>query len=258
MGRWRVDRAPVEIVLTLSRGSLSGVTPRRWGLIVPTLVMALGGAGLLMVLPDTAPVGIPFMLSLPAVVVLSLLAELAAVRLPGSGMAHVLSMTEIGLVIGLSFAIPADVVAARVIAAAVVFAIVQRTEVPKTAFNMSLVMLETAAASVVFHAVIDSHTPVDRIGWLAAAAAVATTFLIGMTAAAAARRSMGVVTGRSDVQALITSLTVTGAGTLVGILGGAALWLETSAWLLVGAMGLTMLALLARGTRDQEPEVVAG
>ena len=258
MGRWRVHHSAVEIVLTLCRGGLSDVTRRCWGLILPALVMALGGAGLLVVLPGAAPVGIPFMLSLPAVVVLSLLAELAAVRVPGSGMAHVLSMTEIGLVIGLSFAIPADVVAARVIAAAVVFGIVRRTEVQKTAFNMSLVMLETAAASVVFHAVIGIHKPVDRVGWLAAAAAVATTFFIGMTAAAAARWSMGVVAGRSDVQALITSVTVTSAGTLVGILGVAALWLETSAWLPVAAIGLTMLALLARGTRDQEPEVIAG
>ncbi len=186
----------------------------------------------------------PFTLTLWMVILLTAAAELAAVHVHGEQHSHTLSLSEVALVVGLAFAAPGDLVLGRALAGLVVYGAYRRLPLPKLAFNTALFALESTLAALAYRAVLAGASPADPAGWLAALAAAAASTIVGIAAVRgilAIHRDPG--PGGAILSTALVSITITTAGTLVGILGVAALWHHTLAFTLIGALaGLAYLA----------------
>ncbi len=186
----------------------------------------------------------PFTLTLWMVILLTAAAELAAVHVHGEQHSHTLSLSEVALVVGLAFAAPGDLVLGRALAGLVVYGAYRRLPLPKLAFNTALFALESTMAALAYRAVLAGASPADPAGWLAALAAAAASTIVGIAAVRgilAIHRDPG--PGGAILSTALVSITITTAGTLVGILGVAALWHHTLAFTLIGALaGLAYLA----------------
>jgi len=179
----------------------------------------------------------PFTLTLWMIVLLTAAAELAAVHVHGEQHSHTLSVSEVALVVGLAFAAPGDLVLGRALAGLVVYGAYRRLPLPKLAFNTALVALESTMAALVYRTVLGGASPAEPAGWLAALAAVAASTIVGIAAIRiilAIHRDPG--PGGAILSTALVSITITAAGTLVGILGVAALWHHTLAFTLIGAL----------------------
>ncbi|MBU1494495.1 MAG: hypothetical protein KJ956_11055 [Actinobacteria bacterium] len=207
-----------------------------------TALMAAATLALLPALESTPPAG-PIRLTLWMVVALSAATELAPVYHHRGRQTHTLSLSEITLVIGLAFAAPGDLVLGRAIAGLAVYGGYRRLPVLKTGFNTVLFALETAAAAVVFRAVLGGGSPAEPIGWLAAVLAIGAATAIGIGAVRGILALHGERTATRDTRATtMLSLGLTALGTVIGILAVGAIWLHGAAMVTAGIAAAGLFA----------------
>jgi diguanylate cyclase (GGDEF)-like protein len=106
--------------------------------------------------------------------VLFLLAEAFPVHLHFRSETHSLSLSELGLVLGLFLATPGDLVLGLVCGAGCALVFVRRQRPLKVAFNCAQFGLSTGLAVVVFRAFASLGDPTGPVGWAAAAAGAST------------------------------------------------------------------------------------
>lgn len=177
------------------------------------LAVALGFA-----LPAARHPGTAVSFGLVIMIVIAVIAELASVDQRVGAHNHTLSLSEVGLVVGLAFAAPSTVVVGRVVGGLIVFGAVKRIPGPKLAFNVALFALETTVAAAVFHGVIAGSTVVEPRGWIALTLAVVGATLVGLTAV---RMILAIHAAHAAPQPMGTaffSLAITATGTAIGIL----------------------------------------
>jgi diguanylate cyclase (GGDEF)-like protein len=134
---------------------------RIWILIagMATLAMALTWP-----VKDLASLDTPFQLPWFALIPLVFLGEVAIVSLRFRRDAHVFSMSELPLVIGLFFINPAGLIAAQLIGNALALGVGRRQPPEKLAFNLSLLTLQAALAVTVFRAIVSGTDPLGAGG----------------------------------------------------------------------------------------------
>lgn len=174
------------------------------------LAVALGFA-----LPAARHPGTAVSFGLVLMIVIAVIAELASVDQRVGAHNHTLSLSEVGLVVGLAFAAPSTVVVGRVVGGLIVFGAVKRIPGPKLAFNVALFALETTVAAAVFHGVIAGSTVVEPRGWIALTLAVAGATLVGLTAV---RMILAIHAAPQPMGTAFFSLAITATGTAIGIL----------------------------------------
>jgi diguanylate cyclase (GGDEF)-like protein len=109
-----------------------------------------------------------------ALALLFLLAESFPVHLHFRSETHSLSLSELGVVLGLFLATPGDLVLGLVCGAGCALVFVRRQRPLKVAFNCAQFGLSTGLAVVVFRSLADLGDPAGPVGWAAAAAGAAT------------------------------------------------------------------------------------
>jgi diguanylate cyclase (GGDEF)-like protein len=153
--------------------------------------------------------------------------QVVALRFEFSGEAHVATLSEVPLVIGLVFAGTDRLLFATVVGTAI--GVVLRRQAPiKAAFNLSARTGETIVAALCFHAVLGHHQPISALGWLAVIVAVPAANLLS---AICVQVAIALSTGRFN-GARLQTLAVLPAVVLnvvVGRVTVAALWTERSA-----------------------------
>ena len=107
------------------------------------------------------------------------LAEVFVVHLQFRKQAHTMSLTEIGLVLGLFFASPANLLAAQVAGAAVALSVHRRQRPIKLAFNLAQMPLCTGIALLVFRSV-PHDGPESVQTWAVVLLAVAVAHTVGV------------------------------------------------------------------------------
>ena len=157
------------------------------------------------------PVRIPWW----GIAVVFLLAEAYPVHLQFRTEAHSLSLSEIGLVLGLFLTSPGGLITGQLCGAAAALIVIRRQRPLKVAFNLAQFTFGTCLALVIFHAVSGLGDPYGVAGWagaLAGAAAfgAAGVALVGATISLAEGRSMLGELPHVTVTALVGS--VAGAG----------------------------------------------
>jgi len=112
------------------------------------------------------------------------LAEVFVVHMQFRKQAHTLSLTEVGLVLGLFFAAPVDLLAAQVAGAAVALSVHRRQRPVKLAFNLAQMPLCTGIALLVFRSLPhDGPESVQTWGVVLLAVTIAHTVGVGLVSA---------------------------------------------------------------------------
>jgi diguanylate cyclase (GGDEF)-like protein len=186
------------------------------------------------------------------------LAESFPVHLDFRSETHSLSLSELGIVLGLFFATPTSLLAGFVIGAGVALVFVRRQRPLKVAFNLAEFTLSTGIAVVVFRAIAGLGDPHGPAGWLAAVAGAAAFGLVSVVLVAA---TITLAAGGAPWRELPTTV---GLG-LVGSLASASLALAAvvmleadtrSVWLLVVPAACWALAFRAYGQQRKRHEHV--
>jgi diguanylate cyclase (GGDEF)-like protein len=107
------------------------------------------------------------------------LAEVFAVHLHFRKQAHTLSLSEVGLALGLFFASPADLLIAHIVGATVALVFNRRQRAIKLAFNLAELPLCTGVALYVFRSLATSGDVGPRV-WAVTLAAAAAAHLLGI------------------------------------------------------------------------------
>jgi hypothetical protein len=196
-GRVAADRAPPP-------GTLLGIAA-----ILSLVAAALSP------LVSSSPPDASLVIGPIAMTLLALLPEPLAASLSRRGLRDVLVPAEPVLVIGLAFAAPDVLLAARLIAAAVGEAALGRRHPYKLALNLSLCAAETMAAVAVYRAILHGAGPATLLGGAAAAAAVGVSLLLSASAMITVGRLHGVVT---PAHAVVRLVAAAAAGTVPGLL----------------------------------------
>src|SRR3954447_24815929 len=107
--------------------------------------------------------------------------------------AHTISLSEIALVLGLFLAAPHDLLIGRMVASAVVFVLVRRVGLLKSAFNLAVGLMETSVAVMVFHLVVSEPGtgPITWVGAYAGAFAAAALSALAVGSAIALHEGGG-------------------------------------------------------------------
>ena len=142
-------------------------------LTVTAGVLFLLGPARLEQLP--APVELPWPLIALAVCV----CEVVAINLYLRRATHAVSLGDLPIVLGLFFVAPADLVLAVLIGDAIALGLVQRQPAVKLWFNLSRFALEVSLATIVFAAIVAPAHAIGPLGWLAAAAALSASAILG-------------------------------------------------------------------------------
>ena len=139
-----------------------------------SLTLALAGvaAVLLTMLPAGPPAAPPVTLSWIALAVGFALTEVTVVRLQVRGSSHVLSLTEIVLVLGLFLSTPRDTVLGLLLGTGLMLVVRRPRPVIKLAFNLTQLVLGTALATIVFALLVGDAHPTGPRGWAGALLAV--------------------------------------------------------------------------------------
>jgi diguanylate cyclase (GGDEF)-like protein len=186
------------------------------------------------------------------------LAESFPVHLDFRSETHSLSLSEVGIVLGLFFATPTSLVAALVVGAFVALVAVRRQRPLKVAFNLAEFALSAGIAVVVFRALTELGDPRGPVGWVAAVAGAAAFGLVSVVLVAA---TITLAAGGAPWRELPTTV---GLG-LVGSLASASLALAAavmleadtrSVWLLVVPAACWALAFRAYGQQRKRHEHV--
>lgn len=116
-----------------------------------------------------------------AFVILFVIAELWTVRIRFRKQEQALVITELPLVVGLFTLQPYALVLTHVVGTAVAWFFYRRTTVLKAALNVSLGGASAAIGAVVFHLVVQGHSPLDPQAWVAVFVAFAAMALVEET-----------------------------------------------------------------------------
>jgi diguanylate cyclase (GGDEF)-like protein len=192
-------------------------------------------------------VAVPFTLRWWQLAPLFALAELLVVHVEIDRDAHTFSMSEVPFVLGLLFAEPVHLVAARLLGTAIVLLLHERQALAKVTFNLSVFLAESALALAVLHALGGRHGVVDGVAWASAMTAVGAAGLLGTVAVWSVIRCRG---GRADAGPLLATagITAAGNGSLAGV---AAVLISAHPWALVPlfAVGAVLLTAYRGYTR---------
>jgi diguanylate cyclase (GGDEF)-like protein len=204
-----------------------------------------------------APVELPWPLIALAVCV----CEVVAINLHLRRETHAVSLGDLPIVLGLFFVAPVDLVLAVLIGDAIALGLVQRQAPVKLWFNLSRFALEVSLATILFAAIVDPAQAIGPQGWLAAAAGLSASAILGallvqlaiyLTEGSFELRELGWVT----VFALGASLT----NVALGIAGVVVVWRDpTAAMLLVIPAVVLTIAYRAyrreRRSREQSEQL---
>ena len=109
-----------------------------------------------------------------ALAVIFFLAEAYPVHLDFRSETHTLSLSELGVVLGLFLSTPGELMLGLACGAGLAIVVVRRQRPLKVAFNIAQWGLSSAVAVIVFRAVVQLGDPHGPVGWAAAAAGAAT------------------------------------------------------------------------------------
>jgi diguanylate cyclase (GGDEF)-like protein len=175
-----------------------------------------------------APVGNP---GVPwwAVALVFFLVEARVVHLHFRSEAHSLSLSELGLVLGLFFMAPGGLLAAQLCGASVALLAVRRQRPLKAAFNLAQFAFSSCLALLIFHTLVGGSNALGPLGWAAALLSVAGA---SMTGVALVSVVIAVAEHRSTVRELpkMTLIALIGSLTTASLAVVAVELLETNAW----------------------------
>jgi diguanylate cyclase (GGDEF)-like protein len=138
--------------------------------IVAFSVALAGLAGLLLVAVNHLPIAMPdALIAWPLLAIGFALADSFAVHVEVRDNAHSFTMNELPLMIGLFLCTPAHLIAARVVGMIIALVLVRRQRPLKALFNLSLCLLETATALLVFLSFVNLFSRSSGAGAWAAA-----------------------------------------------------------------------------------------
>ncbi|MDP3714407.1 MAG: bifunctional diguanylate cyclase/phosphodiesterase [Mycobacteriales bacterium] len=161
--------------------------------------------------------------------------------------ARTVSMSEIPLVLGMFFAPPAVVLAARVFGSGLVYALYRRQGPLKLSFNTALNAAETGLALLVFRAVLGDADPTDHLAWAAAYLGACTaSALAGLSVTFVIFLFEGVLRWRDLRAALLKGVPMAVLTTTAGLIAASCLVLDPgTAWLLAAAAVIVVIAYRA-------------
>lgn len=195
-------------------------------MVAAAVALALG-------LPSNAPAGSAIVLTLPMIIAVSAVGELASIDRRLGGHNHTLSLSETALAIGLAFAAPTQLIVGRVLGGLVVYGVVKRIPAPKLVFNLGMFALENAVAATVFYAVLGTRLVHEPAAWFAMLAAIVATTIVGL---GAVRIVLALHRSPQRLSTAILSLAISATATIIGILAVVALSVHTEAAVLVAVL----------------------
>jgi diguanylate cyclase (GGDEF)-like protein len=189
--------------------------------------MAILGFALAWSVRDLAALETPFRLPWFALIPLVFLGEVAIVSLRFRRDAHVFSMSELPLVIGLFFINPLGLIAAQLIGNALALGLGRRQPPKKLAFNLSLLTLQAALAVAVFHAIVTELDPLGAGGSFGTLLAVG----VGVVAAnvlinSAILLSGGGLNRKEQVNTLLLGAASAGMNASLGLVAVTVMWTQ--------------------------------
>jgi diguanylate cyclase (GGDEF)-like protein len=185
--------------------------------------------------------GAPFQLSLWAVGLGFVAAELLAVEIESRTEAHSVNFVEFTYVAALLLATPVDIVLGRTIAMFAVMGLVRRQSAHKLFVNVAMTAAESATACLVFFTFIGDRSPVEPSGWLVIFASTIAAYLVSATLVTFAITLFSGWPGRRMLrQVLVVGGVVAVANTTLGIVLVGSLWDESY----LGLMVIPVLAVL--------------
>jgi diguanylate cyclase (GGDEF)-like protein len=211
-----------------------------WAFSVATLVF---GAGLAIAAALTVePAAVQaFHIPWPVLGLAFLMAERFDVDLEVRRETHALTFTELPLTLGLVFAGPTDLLLARLVFSSVALVVFRRPPLVKWIFNSGLFGLDVGVALFVFHGVLGSSSPVEPLGWIAAACAVIAGHLVGAFAVTSIMVLAGApVTAKSQLIVVGVSMSAAMAGCAVALGAAGALVADSRSWVLLVTIGLAL------------------
>jgi diguanylate cyclase (GGDEF)-like protein len=165
-------------------------------------------------------------------------AEMCVVHVHYRTEATSFSLCEIALVLGLVYASPGHVVAARLIGGLIALVVHRRQRWLKVLYNLSLFALETCVAIVVYRWLVGSADPLSPGGWVAALAAALAALAVGSVAVSLAIAASEGGWPRSLLSGFLGLGTfTTSAAATVGLVGAAALRAGGALGWLLGLVG---------------------
>jgi diguanylate cyclase (GGDEF)-like protein len=184
------------------------------------------------------------------------LAESFPVHLHFRSETHTLSLSELGVVLGLFLAAPGALVLGLICGAGAAFVLVRRQRPLKVAFNVAEFGFSTAVAVVVFRAVTHLGNAHGPVGWIAAAAGAAAFGIVSVTLVAT---TISIAAGGPPLRELPRTVGLALAGSLASAsLAVAAVELleadTRSVWLLVVPALFWGLAFRAYGAQRRRHE----
>jgi len=181
----------------------------------------------------------------PQLAIAFLACEVFALRVERTyGESYGFNLALVPLAVGLVYAVPTEVVLARLAGVAVALALVRIRSPIEAAYELAIHAAQTVVAVVVFRFVLGEADPVGVQGAFALLAGLAASFLLAVGALAGVvalamrrwpgRRAVGVIARTGAVAALLNAA--------IGIGLASALWEHPHVWLLVTAMAVACLA----------------
>ncbi len=184
------------------------------------------------------------------------LAESFPVHLHFRSETHTLSLSELGVVLGLFLASPAALVLGLICGAGAALLLVRRQRPLKVAFNVAQFGFSTAVAVIAFRAVTHFGSPHGPVGWVAAAAGAAS---FGIVSVMLVTTTISIAAGRPPFRELPRTVALALAGSLASAsLAVAAVELleadRRSVWLLVVPALFWGVAFRAYGAQRRRHE----
>ncbi len=143
--------------------------------------------------------------------VIFLLAESFPVHLHFRSETHTLSLSELGVVLGLFLASPGALMLGAIVGAGTAFVLVRRQRIVKSAFNISEFGFSVAVAVLVFRTVAHIGSAHGPVGWLAAAAGACAFGLVSVTLVTT---TISIATGSPSLRELPRTVELALAGSL--------------------------------------------
>jgi len=223
-------------------------------------VIAAVGVGALL-LYDTRLAGLPPTFPAPrlpwwGLALIFFLAESFPVHLHFRSETHSLSLSEVGIVLGLFLASPAALVLGLIVGTGCALVLVRRQRPLKLAFNVAQFALSTCAALVAFRTVVALGAAHGPVGWAAAAAGAAS---FGIVSVALVSITISIAAGGPQLRELPPTIALALVGSLacasLAVVAVELLEADTRAvWLLVVPALLWGLAFRAYGAQRRRHE----
>jgi diguanylate cyclase (GGDEF)-like protein len=164
-----------------------------------------------------------------ALAVLFFLVEARVVHLHFRSEAHSLSLSELGLVLGLFFMAPGALLIAQLCGASVALLAVRRQRPLKVAFNLAQFAFSSCLALLIFHTLTSASNVKGPIGWAAALVSVGAASMTGVVLVSVA---ISVAEQRSTLRELpkMTLIALIGSLTMASLAVAAVELLQANAW----------------------------